>query len=207
MRPVYDRLAPFYDRAFRPLEKWFLARWRSETLSLLPRDGAVLELGAGTGANFEFYPRSRLAVSTELSSQMLELAAAKVRSNVLVQADAQWLPFAENAFDAAFATLVFCSIPKPAAAFAELRRVLKPNGRIVLLEHVRPPGSLGRAFDMLNLVTVALIDDHFNRETARTAEASGLRIIEIRKKARGCVNLIVCENPDSAMKVLETKVD
>jgi ubiquinone/menaquinone biosynthesis C-methylase UbiE len=200
MRPVYDRLAPFYDMVFGPFEKWFLARWRKETLSLLPRDSAVLELGAGTGANFEFYPTCRLAVSSEISSQMLELAATKVRSNVLVQADAQGLPFAENTFDAAFATLVFCSIPDPAEAFAELRRVVRPNGRIVLLEHVRPPGALGRAFDILNRVTVALIDDHFNRETARTAEAAGLRIIEIRKKARGAVNLIVCENPDIAIK-------
>jgi SAM-dependent methyltransferase len=103
------------------------------------------------------------------------------------------LPFAANTFDAAFATLVFCSIPKPENAFRELRRVVKPNGKIVLLEHVRPNGLLGFAFDFLNILTVALIEDHFNRRTAKIAEDSGLKVLEVKRKAFGIVNLIVCE--------------
>lgn len=193
MAPVYDKFAKAYDAAFAPFEKRFLSRWRTETLELLPKDSVILEIGAGTGANFAFYPDSIHAVSSELSIKMLEIAKSKAGSNVLVQADAQNLPFAVNVFDAAFATLVFCSIPNPATAFAELRRVIKPGGKIILLEHVRPPGLLGYFFDGLNVLTVALIDDHFNRTTAELAIKSGLRIVEVRRKAFGIVNLIVCE--------------
>ncbi|HMS07930.1 MAG TPA: hypothetical protein PKE66_00420, partial [Pyrinomonadaceae bacterium] len=89
----------------------------------------------------------------------------------------------------------FCSIPRPENAFAELRRVVRPGGRVVLLEHVRPPGLLGMVFDLLNFATVALIDDHFNRRTADVAVASGLRLVENRRKLAGIVNLIVLENP------------
>jgi ubiquinone/menaquinone biosynthesis C-methylase UbiE len=103
------------------------------------------------------------------------------------------LPFAENSFDAAFATLVFCSIPQPELAFVELQRVVRPGGKIVLLEHVRPNGFLGYVFDLLNVFTVALIDDHFNRRTAQLAENSGLKLMEVRQKAGGAVNIIVCE--------------
>ena len=191
--PIYDKFAKAYDRAFAPFEKRFLSRWRAETLALLPENSTILELGSGTGANFQFYPNCKQAVSSEISIKMLEIARSKVASNVLIQTDAQTLPFGENVFDAAFATLVFCSIPKPALAFSELKRVVKPGGKIVLLEHVRPSGFLGYAFDLLNVFTVALIDDHFNRRTAELASASGLKVVEIRRKAGGAVNLIVCE--------------
>lgn len=192
---LYDKFAKGYDKALAPFEKRFLSRWREETLSFLPENARILEIGAGTGANFTFYPPSPCAVASEISIKMLELARNKAEQRIaLVQADAETLPFAANSFDAAFATLVFCSVPNPENAFAELRRVVKKGGKIVLLEHVRPSNLLGFAFDFLNIFTVRLIEDHFNRETAKLAEHSGLRILEIRKKAFGIVNLIVCEN-------------
>lgn len=193
MQLTYDRLAKFYDRAFEPFERRWLSRLRAETLALLPRDASILEIGAGTGANFKFYPQNRQAVATEISIKMLQFAKGKTDAIRLVQADAQSLPFPANHFDAAFATLVFCSIPSPDKAFADLIRTVKPNGKIVLLDHVRPKGLLGYFFDLLNLLSVALIDDHFNRRTARSAEDAGLRVLEIREKAFGILNLIVCE--------------
>lgn len=192
---IYDHFARFYDLAFAPFERRFLGRWRRETLSFLPADAVILELGAGTGANFEFYPANKQAVSSELSIEMLTAASKKADSNVLIQADAQQLPFPDNTFDAAFATLVFCSIPEPPLAFAELLRSVKPGGTVVLLEHVRPPGILGYLFDALSVLTVALIDDHFNRRTADIAAGSGLHVLEVRSKAAGAVNLIVCRVP------------
>ena len=193
MPAVYDRFAKHYDRFFAPLELLGLARMRRETMSLLPENASILEIGCGAGANFELYPKCRRAVSSELSIEMLQIAKGKRRGNHLIQADAQSLPFPAGEFDAAFATLVFCSIPDPDAAFAELRRVVKPGGRIVLLEHVRPEGILGPVFDLLDKATVALADDHFNRRTAAIAKESGLRLIEVRKKLAGIVNLIVAE--------------
>jgi ubiquinone/menaquinone biosynthesis C-methylase UbiE len=194
---IYDRLARFYDSAFSPFERWFLRGWREELSSYVPNTGTVLELGCGTGANFEFYHDHELAVSSELSIEMLRRAKGKVRKNCLVQADAQSLPFPDNCFDAVFATLVFCSIPDPLTAFAEVRRVLKPGGTLALLEHVRPPGRLGRVFDVLSLASVALIHDHFNRETANLAKESGFEVEEVYVKAAGAVNLIVCSDPDN----------
>ena len=193
MPAVYDSFAKHYDHFFAPLERLGLSRMRHEAIALLPENATILEIGCGTGANFEFYPICRQAVSSEFSFEMLQIANGKRRGNHLIQADAESLPFRENAFDAALATLVFCSIPDPAAAFGELRRVIKPGGRVVLLDHVRPDGVLGPLFDLLNKATVALIDDHFNRDTARTASDSGLHLVEVRKKLAGIVNLIVCE--------------
>lgn len=191
---IYDKFAKGYDKIFAPFEKRFLSKWREETLAFLPENARILEIGAGTGANFKFYPSSKCAVASEISIKMLEAAREKTDSIELVQANAEILPFAANFFDAAFATLVFCSIPKPENAFAELKRVLKPNGKIVLLEHIRPKGIIGYGFDFLNIFTMALIEDHFNRETAKIAESSGLKVLEIKEKAFGIVNLIVCEN-------------
>ena len=191
---IYDKLAAGYDRALAPFERWFLGAWRRETFSLLPPGASLLEIGAGTGANFRFYPSTGRATATDISLRMLAFARRKTDSIALVQSDAGRLPFAENSFDAAFATLVFCSLAKPENAFAELKRVVKANGRIVLLEHVRPEGRRGYFFDLINPLTVALIEDHFNRQTAKTAAACGLKILEVRRKAFGIVNLIVCEN-------------
>lgn len=190
---IYDKFAKDYDRAFAPLEKRFLWRWREETLSYLPENARILEIGAGTGLNFRFYPLCETAVAGEISFKMLEFAKKKNEFIHLVQADAESLPFAENSFDAAFATLVFCSIPNPEKAFNELRRVVKPNGKIVLLEHIRPKGLLGYFFDFINVFTVALFEDHFNRQTAQIAKKSGLKILEVKEKAFGIVNLIVGE--------------
>ncbi|MEQ1762511.1 MAG: methyltransferase domain-containing protein [Pyrinomonadaceae bacterium] len=193
MPAVYDKFASNYDRAFAPLEWLGLRRWRQEVIDLLPGDADILEIGCGAGANFEFYPQCKRAVSSEISIGMLQVAAGKRRENHLIQADAQSLPLGDDEFDAAFATLVFCSIPDPTLAFTELKRVIKPGGKIILLEHVRPEGILGPVFDLLNHATLALADDHFNRETARLAADAGLKVIEVRKRLGTIVNLIVCE--------------
>ena len=179
----YDKVAEKYDQAFAPFERRFLSAWRKEALSYLPENAKILEIGAGTGLNFRFYPKCRHAVASEISFKMLEFAQKKTDFIELVQADAESLPFAENSFDAAFAALVFCSIPNPENAFGELRKVVKPNGKIILLEHVRPKGLLGFAFDFLNIFTRLLIEDHFNRQTAQIAEKSGLKILEVKRKS------------------------
>ena len=194
-KPIYDKLAGRYEKALAPFERRFLSRWRRETISQLPFAARILEVGAGTGLNFPFYPSHQYAVASEISCRMIEIAAEKPEASEihLVQTDAETLPFAANSFDAAFATLVFCSLKEPQKAFAELQRVVADGGRIVLLEHVRPPGVLGYVFDGLSVLTEALMEDHFNRRTARLAKEAGLKIVEVKQKAFGIVNLIVCE--------------
>jgi ubiquinone/menaquinone biosynthesis C-methylase UbiE len=195
-RATYDRVAAHYDRAIGPIERRFLSRLRAETLSALPADSRILEIGAGTGLNFPYYPRAARGVATELSREMLRQAQTKSRpvGVHLAQNSAERLPFADASFDAACATLLFCSVVSPDAAFAELRRVVKPGGTIALLEHVRPQGALGWLFDLLNVLTVPLFEDHFNRRTAETARRAGLQILRVERRAFGIINLIFCEN-------------
>lgn len=193
---IYDRMAGRYDRAIAPLERMFLARLRAEALHELPPESHILEIGAGTGLNFPFYPHGAHGVASEFSCEMLKVARGKNRpSSVhLVQTSAEQLPFPNASFDAAFATLVFCSLPSPQDAFMELRRVVRPGGQIVLLEHVRPKGLLGYVFDALSVLTVALFDDHFNRRTAQEAGRAGLQLLRVEQRMLGIVNLIVCRN-------------
>lgn len=193
-RAVYDSFAAHYDRVMSPLERRFMSRLRARTIAALPATGRLLELGAGTGANFARYPPDALAVAIEPSREMLRRAREKndggrVR---LLQADAEHLPFGAATFDSALATLVFCSIRSPPAAFAELRRVVRPGGTIALLEHVRPEGRLGPIFDVLSRLTVKVFDDHFNRRTAEEARRAGLQVTGVERHARGVVQIIVC---------------
>jgi ubiquinone/menaquinone biosynthesis C-methylase UbiE len=190
----YDRLAANYDKAIGPLERWFLHRLRQEAISALPVGGRVLELGAGTGLNFSLYERTLNGVATEPSTEMLRIAATKPKPDTLqlVQSCAERLPFESGSFDAALATLVICSVQSPEQVFAELRRVVRPGGTISLLEHVRPDGLLGPLFDLLNLLTVPLADDHFNRQTCELARRSGLKITNVRKVGLGIINVITC---------------
>jgi len=193
-RVPYDHIAPHYDKAMRPLERWFLARLRATTLRCLPEGERILELGAGTGLNFVFYPANASGVASEPNRNMLRLASDKQRPDRvrLVQNCAEQLPFKNHSFDAAFATLVFCSLAAPEDAFKELRRVVKPGGTILLLEHVRPGGVLGLVCDFLNLFTVPLFADHFNRRTASDAQAAGLTVTRVEKSLLGIINLIAC---------------
>lgn len=191
---TYDDIAPHYDKAMRPLDRWFLARLRATTFRYLPEDARLLEIGAGTGRNFVYYPANTLSIASEPSREMLKIASEKKRpDNIrLIQSCAEQLPFADDCFDAAFATLVFCSVARPEEAFAELRRVVKSGGTVILLEHVRPNGLLGPVFDLLNLVTVPLFDDHFNRRTAQDAQANGLQLVKVERSLLGIINLISC---------------
>jgi ubiquinone/menaquinone biosynthesis C-methylase UbiE len=190
---LYDRIAPRYDRCIEPLERMGLAKWRAEAVSLLPENARVLELGAGTGRNFALYPEPRNAVASEISFEMLRIAKGLADSIHLIQADAQRLPFADNSFDAAFATLVFCSVPEPELGFREIIRIVRNGGRVILLEHVRPNGILGHAFDALNAITTSAFEDHFNRRTADLAKEAGLKVVDVRSKFAGIINLIVGE--------------
>ena len=189
----YDSVARFYEGVMSPLQRWGLLKLRQETINQLSA-GRILEIGAGTGLNFVHYPPSAHGVATEFSREMLKIAETKTRPPgvQLLQNRAEHLPFKTHSFDAAFATLVFCSVESPSQAFAELRRVVRPGGTVVLLEHVRPRGILGPLFDLFNVFTTRLFDDHVNRRTAAMVKEAGLEVVDVKSRALGIINLIKC---------------
>ena len=94
--------------------------------------------------------------------------------------DAQALPFPDNAFDAAVATFVFCSVPDPVQGLRELRRVVRPGGFVLLMEHVRSPNPLlGRLMDLLNPLVVRITGANINRDTVENVRRAGLAVEEV----------------------------
>ena len=140
-----------YDLVVGVLERRGLSERRRALLSCA--SGRVLELGAGTGLNFPLYPPGieLTAVEPDASMRRRALARAGGRARVLA-GDALSLGFPDASFDTVVFTLVLCSVPDVERALEEAVRVLAPGGRLVLLEHVRPSGLLGRAADWLTPV-------------------------------------------------------
>ena len=141
-------LAALYDRMMANTEEACLAEWRAELLGDL--EGAVLEVGAGTGLNLPYYPPTitRL-VASEPDPHMRRRLAERVRALGLdrvevTDASLDALPGPAGRFDAVVCTLVLCSVPSPEAALREIHRVLKPGGRLVFLEHVAASDRPGR---------------------------------------------------------------
>lgn len=137
--------ATLYDRTMAGVEAAGLAAWRDELLAGLV--GRVIEIGAGTGANLDRYPPavSELVLTEpdpRMRSRLHTRVALHPRRAVVIDAPAEALPYPDGHFDAAVSTLVLCSVADPAAALGELRRVLRPGGSLVLIEHVRArPGT------------------------------------------------------------------
>ena len=174
---VFDDIAALYDVAMLPLEVLLLQRLRRTLFQGL--HGTVLEVGVGTGVNFAHYPADTCLVGMDESWDMVRVAATKARACFrLTQSDVQRLPFADASFDSIVGTLLFCSVPEPLRGLRELRRVLKPEGRLLLLEHVRGHSPLARqATDFLNPFWTRFTRScHLNRETAQTVAAAGFTV-------------------------------
>jgi ubiquinone/menaquinone biosynthesis C-methylase UbiE len=195
VRDRYSRISFFYDLMEWPLERVAFSRWRKKIFNFLESDD-ILEVGVGTGKNFEFYPVGKAMTAIDFSPGMLSRAKKKaerkgIRVNLL-EMDVQNLQFADQSFDIVLATFVFCSVPDPVKGLEEIKRVCKRGGRIILLEHVRPTGALlGKSFDLLNSFTVRIMGVNINRDTVRNMGKAGLKIIEEKSLFRDIVKLII----------------
>ena len=174
-------MSRMYDRFLQGSEDAGLSDWRRELLGRAR--GAVLELGAGTGGNLALYPRglSRLVLS-EPDRHMRAILQRKLgaRPDVeVVAAPAEALPFPEQSFDTVVATLVLCSVEEPALALAEIRRVLRPGGAFLFLEHVGAHRGTWtrRAQAMLEPVWKRMAGHcHLTRDTGPLLEAGGFEL-------------------------------
>ena len=182
---VYDRVAPVYDLYSGPMEWMGGARRRRRLLQ--QAEGEVLEAGVGTGLNLEHYPEGVRVTGVDISPRMLARArrrAADAATDVTLDvADVERLPYDDDRFDTATATCVFCSVADPVQGLRELARVTKPDGRVLLLEHVRPRNPvLGWLADLISPLTSRLFGPEVNRRTERNVEAAGLEIVTVRRE-------------------------
>lgn len=179
----YPRFAAMYERMSRGSEEQrFMEPLRQKILARA--HGLVLEVGAGNGLNFPLYDPAQVerVEAIEPDPAMLRYARERVKAArvpiTLTQGSVETLPFANATFDCAVATLVFCSVPNPLQGLREIRRVLKPGGSLLMVEHVRSHRAfLGGVQDILVPLTTRMCGNcHWNRDTLSTVHGAGFQI-------------------------------
>ncbi len=168
-------------------EEACLAAWRAELLA--PLAGEVLEVGAGTGANLPFYPPAvtRLVLAEPDPHMRRRLAShAPERAVEISDAATEKLPWPDASFDAVVSTLVLCSVRDPAAALAEMRRVLRPGGRLVFVEHVAADDNPGRLRWQRRVEPMwkrLMGNCHLTRRTGEAIRAAGFELESVRRES------------------------
>ena len=197
-RRYWSRHAPRYDTSISVFERLALEDGRLWACS--HARGEVLEIAAGTGRNLAHYPRDLRLTATELSPEMLDIARRRAREigsgAELRLADAQALEFPDERFDTVICTLGLCSIPDHVRAVREAARVLRPGGRLVLLEHVRSPNPRVRAVQRaFNKLSLRLCCDDLVREPLDPVRAAGMRVEHLERSKLGIVERLVAAKP------------
>lgn len=179
----YQRISSMYDRMEGMMEKRFRP-WREKTWQFAygPR---ALEVGVGTGKNIEFWPRNIRVTAVDLTPGMLEIACQRARQSGrqdddLFLADIQHLELPSRIFNTVVATFVFCSVPDPIQGLREIGRVVRPDGQVLLLEHVRIDRPvIGPLMDMLAPLIARFNGASINRRTVENVRAAGLKVDQV----------------------------
>lgn len=162
--------------------------------------GDVLEVAVGTGRNLPFYPEGVHLTGIDLSPGMLSIAARRAAESAvscdLREADAQALPFPDATFDTVVCTLGLCGIPDDRSAVTEMHRVLRPGGRLLLLDHIgshhKPVWLVQK---LLNQLTVRMLGDYQTRRPLPLVEAAGF-VVERRERLKwGTVERLSARKP------------
>jgi ubiquinone/menaquinone biosynthesis C-methylase UbiE len=175
-----------YDRCSRSSEEAGLGEIRQRLLG--DASGDVLEIGAGTGVNLSHYDAGLASlVLTEPEPAMLRRLRPKVLEQAplaqVVQAPVEELPFEDASFDSVVSTLVLCGVEEQGRALGEVRRVLRPGGRLLFIEHVRSDDDpkLARFQDRINWLNHFLVDCDCNRQTLTAIEQQGFAVSRVER--------------------------
>jgi ubiquinone/menaquinone biosynthesis C-methylase UbiE len=195
---TYEKMAPRYDRGIRFWERVQFGGGREWVTSRA--QGKVLEVAVGTGLNLPLYPPGVTITGVELSPAMLAQARQRAADHGieadLRQADAQALPFDDASFDTAVCTLSLCTIPDPVAAIAEMRRVLRPGGLILLFDHIGsswwPIWAVQR---LVEHFTIRTAGEYQTRRQLPLVQAAGFDIVETERLKAGTVERIAARKP------------
>jgi len=174
-------LAPIYDKISHRTEEAGLGTIRESLLA--DADGRILEIGAGTGSNLRYYVRVDSLVVTEPEPAMLRRLQHRVREEApraeAIRAPAEDLPFDDASFDTVVSTLVLCGAHQD-RSLTEIRRVLRPAGRLLFIEHVRSEDpALARFQDRINWLNRFLVGCECNRQTLAVIEGAGFTVSHV----------------------------
>ncbi len=198
IRRLYEKDAAKYDRQIRFFERMLFSGGREWVCT--QADGDVLEIAVGTGRNLGLYPDGVTLTGIEFSPAMLDIARNRAqqlgREIDLRVGDAQTLEFPDASFDTVICTLALCTIPDDRAAVSEVKRVLRPAGRFLLLEHVRSPNPAIRfAQQLLDPLMLRFEGDHLLREPLEHLRAEGFAIERLLRSKLGIVQRIAARKP------------
>lgn len=196
-RRIWDKIAPSYDRQIAFFERVQFGGGREWVCTRAT--GNVLEVAIGTGRNLPFYGSDVRITGIEISPAMLAIARRRATALGLDvdlrEGDAQALSYADGAFDTVVCVLSLCTIPDPAKAIAEMVRVLKPGGRLLLLDHIGSrfwPVWAGQR--LLELFT-ARAGEHMTRRQLPLLSPAGLQVVESEQLKWGTVERIAATKP------------
>jgi ubiquinone/menaquinone biosynthesis C-methylase UbiE len=197
----YQRIAPVYDLMEVLTERRYLD-WRRRLWAMV-KGNSILEVGVGTGKNMPFYPEGIKVTGIDLTPGMLDrahhlLQKLGLQDRVTLQlGDAQAMDFPDAIFDMAIATFVFCSVPDPILGLHEMKRVVKPGGTVLLLEHMRSPNAfIGSLMDFLNPMIVRMMGANINRYTVENVKKAGLELDKVEDLQMGGIfKFIVAHTP------------
>ncbi|MFD1363224.1 class I SAM-dependent methyltransferase [Lentibacillus salinarum] len=171
----YNRISSAFDFMDRIIRE----KWRKELLQ--HAKGKVLEVGVGTGLNLKYYPDHAEVTGIDFSPAMLQKAREKAdrmpQHFELLEMDAQQMNFSDNTFDTVVTTCVFCSVPDPVKGLKEIRRVTKPEGKIIMLEHMRSNNEFfGKTMDILNPIGLHIVGANINRKTMENIQQADMKV-------------------------------
>lgn len=198
-RKLWDRMAPHYDRQIRFWERVLFGDTRAWCCS--QATGDVLEVAIGTGRNLPFYPDSVRLTGIDLSPAMLEIAQSRVSTSSqdveLHEGDAHALPFADTSFDTVVCTFSLCNIPDERTAIAEMQRVLRPGGRLILADHVASTSRFILAAQrLLEKLTFRFAGDHQTRRPFPLVVEAGFLIENHERYTKGVVERVVARKQE-----------